>query len=455
MRRAAELKPFQWNCHVPGCDGKPHKGTLLTAMPHKHARATQLPPPGDWWAWFLMAGRGVGKTRTGAEWSKERLMSGPKHRLAIIAPDFAVGRDVCIEGESGLIPGGDINASRFPAGVVTTWNRSLGEVILANGSMIKLFGTDKQKDAEKLRGFQMHSAWFEELGTQQFGQVAWDMLTFALRLGDDPRVIITSTPRPIPLIRALVEDDDVVVTTGSTYDNADNLPPRQLERIKAKYEGTNLGQQELHGLLLDGAKGALWKHTMFRRSLDVPPLVRIVIGVDPAGTAHKTSDLTGIVIVGIDAISQLWVLGDKSGQYSPEQWRVVVRDAYNDYAADLVVGEVNYGGDLVASNLRALPPDEPRLPFKKVTASRGKAIRATPVVGLYEQKRVIHVGTLGDLEGEMTTWVPPGQFDEEGQPIPPSKDSPDHMDATVWAITELAGLSRPARRTTKAHAYED
>lgn len=453
LRRVAQLKPYQWDCGLPGCDGMPHRSASpLHAMPHKHARATQLAPPGDWWAWFLMSGRGFGKTRSGAEYVKARMMAEPNHRVACIVPDFGDGRDTCIEGESGLVPGGGIEASRFPPGVLKTWNRSLGELVLANGSRLKIFGTDKRKDAEGLRGFQCHTAWFEELGTQQYGDVAWDMLTFALRLGDDPRVIITGTPRPIPLIRKLVKDDAIIVTTGTTYDNAHNLAPAMLARVKARHEGTTLGQQELLGLLLDGAKGALWSYDLIRHSVEVPALVRVVVAVDPAGTAKKTSDLTGIVVMGIDAAGVLWVLADKSGSYSPEQWRTVVCDAYEDYNADLVVAEVNFGADMVASTLRSAPSPPP---FKPVHASRGKAMRATPVVGLYERKRVVHAGTLADLETMMTTWVPPGQFDEDGEPIPESKESPDRMDAMVWGATELAGLSQKRRARTTSHFSAD
>jgi phage terminase large subunit-like protein len=442
LKRVAALKPFQWDCGVPDCDGKPHRGDVRTAMTHRHARAAQLPPTGDWWAWFMMSGRGFGKTRSGAEWVKRRMMSESGHRVACIVPAFPDGRDTCVEGESGLI-GGSNDTGLFPPGMVKLWNRSIGELHLTNGSMLKIFGTDARKDAEKLRGYQCHSAWFEELGTQQFGDVAWDMLTFALRLGDDPRVVITGTPRPTPLIRKLVKDDDVIVTTGSTYDNADNLAPKMLERVKSQYEGTNLGEQELHGVLLDGAQGALWNYKMFDpRFYEAPDLVRTVVAVDPAGSANKTSDLTGIIVIGIDEARVLWVLADKSGRYSPEQWREIVLKTVDDYEAESVVGEMNYGGDLVAANLRT-GENPPR--FRAVTASKGKLIRATPVLGLYEQKRVRHVGVLADLEQEMCEWVPPGQYDNEGNPIEPSKKSPDHLDALVWGATELAGLSRKRR----------
>lgn len=433
LRRATELKPFQWACGVPGCDGLPHRGNLLSAMPHRHARAQQIAPRGDWYAWLLMAGRGMGKTRSGAEWAKGRAMAEENHRVAVIAPSFGAGRDICIEGESGLL-------AILPKNVIRKWNRSIGELILTNGAMFKLFGTDKLLDAEKLRGFQFHTAWFEELGTQVHGQTAWDMLTFGLRLGNDPRVVVTFTPRPIKLIKKLLKDPDIVVTRGSTYDNAHNLAPAMLQRTKSQYEGTNLGRQELYGELLDAAKGALWTPDMLdQRQPMAPPLVRVVVAVDPAGTAKRTSDLTGIIVAGIDTAGLLWVLADKSGRYSPEEWRQVVCTAYEDYAADCVVGEVNFGADMVRSTMRA-GPNPP--PFKSVTASRGKALRATPVVGLYEQGRVWSVGTHADLEQQMTSWIPPGRFDEQGDPIAPSTESPDRMDALVWGITDLAGLSK-------------
>jgi phage terminase large subunit-like protein len=453
LRRIAQLKPFQWRCRELDCDGQPHTSSnpLLT-MPHRHARAAQLPPPGDWYFWFLMAGRGFGKTRTGAEFVKDRMMSEPGHRVAVICPDFAIGRDVCVEGESGLL-GLEPNPGLFPPHVRKgiKWNRSIGELTLANGSMIKIFGTETRKDAESLRGYQCHTAWFEELGTQRYGDVAWDMLEFALRLGDDIRVVITGTPRPTKLIKRLVKDQDGVITTGSTYDNEHNLPAKMRDRIKRRHEGTTLGEQELFGRLLDDAVGALWNSEMFLRpedATDLPDMVNIVIGVDPAGSAHKTSDLTGIVAVGLDAAGRLWVLADKSGRYSPEQWRTEVYALYDSLGADLVVGERNYGGDMVAATLRAVPMGERVLPFELVTASRGKVIRARPVADLYEQGRVLHVGTFADLEVDLTSWIPPGQFDEEGNPIEPSDWSPDRMDALVWAATKLGVRPRKPRTTS-------
>jgi phage terminase large subunit-like protein len=437
LRRLNYLRRFSWECDRSGCDGKPHSG-----YPHKHARAAQIAPPGDWWGWFLRSGRGFGKTRCGAEYVKKRALKDPGHRTGIVCPDFAIGRDVCVEGESGL-RGLQKDEGVIPWEKIAKWNRSIGELVLHNGSMFKIFGADTRQDAESIRGFQCHTLWFEELGVQRYGEVAWAMAEFACRLGDDPRVVITSTPRPIPLIRQLVEDPQIVVTTGSTTDNRDNLPQKYLDRVVGKYAGTTLGRQELDGELLDGSQGALWKPAMIVRRNEHPDLVRVVVAVDPAGTAHATSDLTGIVVVGLAADGTLWVLADRSGRYSPEQWRLVVCETYDAFHADLVVAEQNFGADLVAANLRA---HRPAPPFKPVHASRGKAIRATPVVTLYEQTgKVFHVGTFADLEDEMTNWVPPGQFNAEGEPIPPSPDSPNRLDALVWGITELVIRPRKGR----------
>lgn len=432
LRRLNKALQHLWDCGRPGCDGLPHSG-----LPFKHARAGQIAPPGDWWAWFYMAGRGAGKTRSGGEYVKKRMLAVPHTRVAIIERDRQTARDVTIEGESGLLGQYDGQGS-IPWNRVASWNRSQGELILKNGSMAKLFGTDTKMDAEKLRGYQCHVAWFEELGTQKYGDIAWKMLEFALRLGDDPRIVITSTPRNIPIIRKLVDDPDVVVTRGRTFDNADNIPAKTLERLKSQHGGTTLGRQELDGELLADSPGALWKTTLIQHTPQAPcGMNRIVVAVDPAGTNKPTSDLTGICVVGLGEDGRLYVLRDASGRYSPEQWRSLVKRLYDEYQADAVVAEVNFGADLVAANLRALPREE-RPRFKSVNASRGKKQRFEPVVGLYEQKRVLHVGAHPELEDQMTQWVPPGQFDEDGEPVPESKESPDRVDAMAWGVTELA-----------------
>lgn len=444
LARLKELSKYAWYCGRAGCDGSPHDAFLFP-----HARGTQVPPEGDWWGWFLRAGRGFGKSRSGAEFVKKRLLEQPGHRVAIVAPDFGVGRDVCIEGRAGLhgpLPGEGI----IPASKIKNWNRSIGELTLVNGSIAKIFGTDKRKDAEKLRGFEFGTAWFEEIGTQVYGDVAWDMLEFGLRdRRSSPKVVITSTPRPTPLVKKLCSDPDIVVRTGSTYENKANLSAKFVERIERKYEGTTLGRQELHGEILDGSDGALWSFEIIRRVLEVPcALARVVIGVDPAGSTKKTSDETGIVAAGLGEDGKIYVLADKSGRYSPEEWRRVVVDLYESLSADLVVAEKNFGGDLVASNLRA----GERVPVKMVNAARGKAVRAEPVVRLYEQDRVCHAGIFAELETELTEWVPPGRFDDEGEEIPESKWSPNHLDALVWAVTALALKPKRTRAKTRFFA---
>jgi phage terminase large subunit-like protein len=444
LQRYERLLKFAWVCYAPGPDGScPTNGRPHRGHPHPHARAEQLPPEGDWWAWFLMAGRGAGKTRTGGEYVKQRMLNEPFTRVAIIERDRQTGREVTIEGESGLMGSYD-GEGCIPWDRIEQWNKSDAVLTLKNGSQAKVFGTDTRADAEKLRGYQCHVAWFEELGTQRYGQVAWDMLEFALRLGKDPRIVVTSTPRPIPLIKKLVKDPDVVVTRASTYSNAENLPERQLRRLKTKHENTTLGRQELLGELLEEAAGALWTYDIIHHCVAAPPLVRIVIGVDPAGTAKPTSDKTGIVAVGMDKDGYLYVLADKTGRYSPEEWRQIVKKLYDDLKADVVVGEKTFGGDLVAANIRTFPRDE-RPFFKPVNASRGKLQRFEPVVGLYEQGRVFHVGTHADMETQQVEWVPPGRFDQDGEPVPPSEFSPDNVDAMAWAVTELV-LTPQAQR---------
>lgn len=451
LRRLEHALRFVWSCGVPGCDGSPgHKlpGTRIT-IPFRHARAEQLPPIGYWEVWALITGRGFGKTRTGAETVKDRMLADPGHRTACIVPDFAVGRDVCVEGESGLY-GLTEDQGCIPWDRVKVWNRSIGELVLTNGSMLKIFGTDKRKDAEALRGYQCGTAWFEELGTQQYGDVAWDMLEFALRLESPilgpPKIIVTTTPRKIPIIkRLLVEGKDptsgTIVTTGSTLSNAANLPAQTIARLIARYEGTTLGKQELEGLLLEDTLGALWTTDMIdgdRVTKEPENFDRIVVAVDPAGSHRKESDETGILVQGL-CNGHGFVLKDLSGHLSPEEWAARACNAYREFGADAVVGEKNFGGDMVEATLRA---KDRSVHYRGVTASRGKAVRAEPILNLYERHLWHHVGYLSDLESQQTTWVPPGRFERDERsgleiPIPASKESPDRVDALVWGATDL------------------
>jgi phage terminase large subunit-like protein len=389
---------------------------LLPYSWSRHARADQLPPEGDWLVWLILAGRGWGKTRTGAEWIKAQALEHPGTRWAVVAPTYADARDTCIEGESGLI-------SILPPDRVANWNRSLGELVLANGSRVKLFSAD---EPERLRGPQHHGAWCDEPASWRYGMDAWDQLQFGLRLGQHPRTVVTGTPKPVRLVKRLAERDDVVVTRGSTFDNAANLAPAALAELRARYEGTRLGRQELHAELLLDTPGALWQVGQFDadgfRVGNAPELVRAVVAVDPAVTSEEDSDATGIVAVGLAADGDLYVLADRTVRASPDGWARVAVDLYDSVEGDRVVAEVNNGGDLVEHVLRTV---DPSVPYRKVTASRGKRLRAEPVAALYEQGRVHHVGQLTDLEEQMVSWTP-----EVGW-------SPDRLDALVWAVTDL------------------
>lgn len=381
------------------------------------ARPNQLPPQAKrWHTWLLLAGRGFGKTRAGAEEFAWQLLSHPGWRGAIIAPTEGDARDTCMEGESGLL-------NVLPPEAVAKWNRSLGELILFNGSRAKLFSADVP---ERLRGPQHHVAWADELAAWRYAE-ALDQLRFGLRLGIAPKLIVTTTPRPVPLLRGIMrQKQGVHITRGSTFENAANLAPAALEELKNRYEGTRLGRQELYAELLEDVPGALWSHQQIDalRVKAAPPLVRILIAVDPAVTSNAGSDATGIVAVGLGEDKQAYVLADATLSAPPHQWARRVVALYESLKADLVIGEVNQGGDLVESVLRTIAPE---LPYRAVRANRGKLLRAEPVAALYEQGRVHHVGTFAALEDEMTRFAP-GLIEQ---------NSPDRVDALVWALTEL------------------
>lgn len=381
---------------------------------HLQARPDQLPPDGDWSVWLILSGRGWGKTRTGAEWLAHGAVWQAQSRWAVLAPTFADARDTCVEGESGVLS----VLNRY--GMVKRWNRSMGELELLNGSRVKCFSAD---EPDRLRGPQHHGAWADELAAFRYDD-AWDQLRFGLRLGDNPQTVVTTTPRPRMLLRDLATRDSTIVTRGSTFDNAANLSPAALIELKARYEGTRLGRQELFGELLEDVEGALFTSRLIdaARVHDAPPLERIIVAIDPAVTVTERSDETGIIVAGI-AKGDVYVLEDRTCKASPDGWARLAIDLFYKHKADRIVAEVNNGGDLVVQTLRTV---DPNVPVKKVTASRGKHVRAEPVSAMYEQGRVHHVGNLPDLEQQMTTWTP---LDRE---------SPDRLDALVWAVTDLA-----------------
>jgi len=366
--------------------------------------------------YIARSGRGWGKTRSGAEWLAYQAVREPGTRWAVVAATFADARDTCVEGESGLQT--ILNRYRM----IRRWNRSIGEIDLRNGSKIKLFSSE---EPDRLRGPQHHGAWCDELAAWKYRDTdTWDNLQFGLRLGDNPRVFVTTTPRPKRLLKSLFKDPRAIVVSGSTMDNAANLAPSQVARLVAKYDGTRLGRQELLGELLEDTPGALWTMSNLddHRVDTAPALVRIVVAVDPAITANDDSDETGIIVAGRDALGNGYVLADHSGRYTPDGWARAVWDAYEQHKADAVVVEVNQGGDMVTHTLRSVNNSGS---IRTVHASRGKRLRAEPISAMYEQGRIHHVGTIGALEDQMTTWTPD------------DPKSPDRLDALVWAMTDL------------------
>lgn len=339
-------------------------------------------------------------------------------RTAILAPTFGDGRDTCVEGESGLLA----VAKRYR--LLESYNRSQGALRLTNGSSFRIYSGE---EPERLRGPQHHYAWADELAAFRYAREAWDQLQFGLRLGQHPQTIVTTTPKPKPLIKELMNraDGSVTLTRGSTFDNRENLAPNALIELLARYEGTRLGKQELYGELLEDVEGALWSLSLIERDRvkTLPTdIVRRVISIDPAVTANDTSDETGIIVCARDRQGHCYVEADHSMRGTPNEWAKTVVNAFDHYACDAIVVEVNQGGDMIASTLRTVRRE---LPIKEIRAYKGKRLRAEPVSALYEQGRIHHVGVLEELETQMTSWTPD------------DLTSPDRLDALVHGLTEL------------------
>ena len=386
------------------------------------ARPDQLPPSGQWRIWLLLAGRGFGKTRTGAELIRSRVAARHARRLALVAPTAADARDIMVEGESGILA------------ISPHWDRpryepSRRRLIWHNGATAVFYSAD---EPERLRGPQHDMAWCDELTSWRHPE-AWDMLMFGLRLGDDPRVVVTTTPRPMPLLRALLKDPLVAVTRGTTYQNRANLAPDFLDQIVRKYEGTRLGRQEIEAQILDDLPGGLWSRDLIDAAQvrSAPHLARVVVAIDPAATSGAMADETGIIVAGRDIVGHGWVLADLSGRYRPIEWAKTAITAYHAHRADRIVAEINNGGEMVETTIRMI---DPNVPFTSVRASRGKITRAEPVAALYEQGKVHHLGTFSQLEDQMCTLTRHGQDRGERNG---SRFSPDRVDALVWALTDL------------------
>ena len=392
------------------------------------ARPEQQAPAGDWLVWLILAGRGYGKSRTGAEWVADQALAADGSRWAVVAATYADGRDTCIEGESGLL---SVLRRRRPGfDWAKHWNRSLGELTLPNRAKVKLFTAD---EPDRLRGPQHHGAWCDELAAWRYPE-AWDQLQFGLRLGERPRTVVTTTPKPLRLVRDLLDRDTTVTVRGSTFDNAANLAPAALDELRRRYEGTRLGRQELYAEMLTDTPGALWTLAAMDadgfRVGDTPDLERVVVAIDPAVTSEETSDESGIVVAGRSG-DRTFVLEDLSLRADPHTVATAAVRAYHELQADRIVVEANNGADWIPALIRTV---DPAVKVDKVHATRGKSLRAQPVAGLYEQGRVHHVGHLPVLEEQMCTWTPE------------SRTSPDRLDALVWAVTalhpELSGAKR-------------
>ena len=391
------------------------------------ARPEQMAPDGDWRVWLMMAGRGFGKTRAGAEWVRAIAENDGRARIALVGATLGEVRSVMVEGPSGLLS------------IAPWWNRpafspALRRLIWPNGAMAILFGA---AEPEALRGPQFSHGWADEIAKWAGGEAVWDNLMMGMRLGREPRVLATTTPRPVALVRNLVARDgtDVAVTRGRTADNSANLADGFIAAMERNYGDTRLGRQELDGELIDDVEGALWSRDLLERcrAVHVPagkdgaaPLSRVVVAVDPPASA--TGDACGIVVAGIGHDGRAYVIADASVEKAtPEGWARAVAAAAAAHGADRVVAEANNGGAMVESVLRAA---EAALPVRLVHASRGKAARAEPVAALYEAGRVLHLGAFWQMEDQMCGLVAGGGYVGPGR-------SPDRADALVWALTEL------------------
>jgi phage terminase large subunit-like protein len=399
-------------------------------------RRNQLEPPGDWTNWLILAGRGYGKTRTGAEWVKEKqcgdtpLTGGTFRHIAIVAETAADARDVMVgDGKLTSDPsaGSGILQVHHPD-FLPHYEPSKRRLTWPNGAIATIYNA---VEPEQLRGPQHDAAWCDELAKWRYGQETWDQLQFGLRTGSRPRVVITTTPRPIKLLKEIIGDPDTIVTRGSTMENARNLAPPFMKAILRKYQGTRLGRQELDAEVLEDVPGALWTRSQLEqlrvRPGDVPELQRVVIAIDPGVSTGENANETGIIAAGLAENGYAFILDDASAVHTPTEWATEAIALYKHRRADRIVGERNNGGDMVEATVRMV---DQNVSFSSVWASRGKYLRAEPVSALYSQGRVHHVGAFPVLEDQMCAFTP--DFDREKAGY-----SPDRLDAMVWAMTEL------------------
>lgn len=419
----------------------------------EQARPSQLPPKWDWQIWLLMAGRGFGKTRTGAEWAREKIMFGNSPIFHFIAPTAADARDVMIEGPAGFLKVCEAYGwKRGKKPYELNYEPSKTRITCPNGAEINIFSAE---EPDRLRGPQCYNLWADEIGAWKNAMYVWDMAMLGLRMGDEPQAVATTTPRPTTLVKALVgeqRDEDnpegtVAITGGSTFENAANLARTFLSKVVKKYQGTRLGEQELLGKLLLDMPGALWTAALIEQfrivlrenqngEIDNPlqnmDLYRVVVGVDPM-TKDPSEEVdmdnpseTGIVVCGLGPFDEGYVLDDLSAPGTPNEWGTRAVRAARLWHADHIIAEVNNGGMMVKNTIETI---DPTIPVRMVHASRGKITRAEPISSLSEQGRIHMVGTFPKLEEQMTTFT--------GLPTAKGEKSPDRMDAFVWAMTDL------------------
>ncbi|MDR1233896.1 MAG: terminase family protein [Holosporales bacterium] len=394
------------------------------------ARDKQRMPNGNWWLWMILAGRGFGKTRTGAESIMALINSGKYKRIAIVGSTIKEAKNIMVEGQSGLLS--TTIATRMfknsedgiedPNIMKFKYYSSKQQIVWDNGAKAYLFGGN---DYDALRGYQFDLVWIDEFAKFREPEMLWEQILFTLRLGDDPRCIMTTTPRAIQILKDLSVDGDTHLTYGSTFENSANLSARFIQNMEVKYMSTKMGRQELYGELIFDKENTIWKkEDIIYRKINRDCISRIVIGVDPAVSCNENSDETGIIVAGMGYDDKIYVLDDLSGKYKPPEWAKIVCRAYKDYDASHIIAETNNGGDLVKEMLTTIYPN---IPFKATRAIKGKLSRAEPISLLYESKRIFHIREFYELEKQMCGL----SYDDK------IKDSPDRVDALVWTISDL------------------
>jgi phage terminase large subunit-like protein len=377
------------------------------------ARPEQLAPDGAWRIWLFLGGRGAGKTRAGAEWILDGVRTGRMRRIALLGATYADVRDVMILGESGLLP--------LARGDGVLFEPSKRQLTWPDGAIARIFTAE---EPDGLRGHQHDGAWADEFCKWREPSQALDMLLMGLRIGSDPRCVVTTTPRNLPALKSLFAMEGVAVTRATTFDNAAHLAPAFLEHMRRQYAGTRLGRQELDAELIEDNDAALWQRVWIdrHRLRNVPPLRRVVVAVDPPVSQGADADECGVVVAGADEAGEGYVLADRSARgLSPLGWARRAAAVYEEFSADAIVAEANQGGAMVGEMLRQAAP---HAPIRLVHALRDKRTRAAPAAGLYERGLVHHVGHFPELEDQLC------QFDGTGT-------SPDRMDALVWALADL------------------